>query len=66
MIASGSAVPPGRRTKLAPLNAVRGGTRWTRALTVVSTMRGRAGVSSRRARVAMRSDTISGLGEMRS
>ncbi len=44
----------------------RGGTRWTRALTVVSTRRGGGPGSSRRARVAMRSETSSGLGETRS
>ena len=52
---------------LAPAKAARGGTRCTSAFTVVSTMRGAAaGFSSRRVRVATRSDTSAGLGETRS
>ncbi len=50
----------------APANTARGGTCWTSALTVVSTMRGPVGGSSSFANVAMRSDTRAGFGDTRS
>ena len=63
---AGAAVPPARSVRAAPANIARGGRRCTRALTVVSTMRGLSAGSPSRARVAMRSDTSSGFGDTRS
>ncbi len=45
---------------------VQGGTRCTSAFTVVSTMRRAGAGSSRRDKVAIRSDTTAGLGDTRS
>ena len=59
--------PPGRRVSTRPSNRLRGGTRWTSALTVVSTT---SGVSpppvASRVRVSMRRLTISPFGDTRS
>ena len=64
--AVGSMSSPGASDKARPANALRGGTRCTIALTVVSTIRAPPGSACNCASVAIRSDTSSGFGLTRS